>query len=175
MTNMTQPMSVLTSQATQEWYTPPHIIERARTLLGRIDLDPCSAELPQTWIKAREYHTLANPATKPWSGTVWLNPPFDDTARWVHNLETRFLAFSRPHERAVPEGLALVNSALGYKWYEELWINYAVCCLRERLCFVNEQGKTVGQAKKGQTIIYFGYRYSDFRDCFGDLGRILIP
>lgn len=175
MTNMTQPMSVLTSQTTQEWYTPPYIIERARSLLGTIDLDPCSAELPQTWIKATTYYTLDRPAKKPWSGRVWLNPPFDDTKPWIENLEKRFLEVRNNRHLAVSEALALVNSALGYKWYEELWINYAVCCLRDRLCFVNEQGKTVGQAKKGQTIVYFGYRYSDFRDCFGDLGRILIP
>jgi len=166
---MQQPMQVLTSQATQEWYTPPHIIERARTLLGQIDLDPCTAELPQTWIKATTYYTLNKPATGPWYGKVWLNPPFDDAASWINNLEKRFLS------AGVTEAVAIVNSALGYKWYEELWRNFPVCCLRERLCFVNEQGKTGGQAKKGQTIVYMGYNYRAFQDYFSDLGRILIP
>jgi hypothetical protein len=170
MTTMSQPMQVLTSQSTQEWYTPHDIIERARVVLGTIDLDPASAELPQTWIKATEYHTLAKPAIKPWCGNVWLNPPFDNAASWVENLEKRYHA-----QRAVPKALALVNSALGYRWYEKFWVHYPVVCLRDRLYFINEHGQTIGQAKKGQTVIYFGDNYRLFKDTFGDLGRFLLP
>ncbi len=49
---MSQPMSILTSQGTIEWYTPPDIIERARALLGAIDLDPASSDTAQHWIQA---------------------------------------------------------------------------------------------------------------------------
>lgn len=166
---MQQAMQVLTSQATQEWYTPPHIIDRARHCLGTIDLDPCTSELAQTWIKAERYHTLVKRATLPWHGTVWLNPPFDDAAAWVTNLINRYQC------GAVPSALMLVNSALGYKWYEELWRYAPVVCLRDRLAFINDQGISAGMAKKGQTIVYLGSDNRRFIDTFGDLGRILLP
>lgn len=171
MTTMSQPMQMFTSQVTQEWYTPPDIIERARSVLGTIDLDPCSAELPQTWIKASTYYTLQKPAQTPWCGNVWLNPPFDNAAPWLENLEKRYHA-----RRAVPQAIALVNSALGYKWFEDIWYQYPVICLRDRLHFIDEWGvRAKAAAKKGQTVIYLGNNYTGFIDAFGDLGRILLP
>ena len=167
---MKQAMSVLTSQATSEWYTPLHIIDRARKCMGDIDLDPASADMPQQWIKAWHYHTIDNPATKPWQGRVWLNPPFDDATKWVENLIQRYA------KGDVEQAVLLVNSALGYKWYEELWRLVPVVCLRNRVCFIDANGiQSKTSAKKGQTIAYFGQSYSRFIDCFYDLGRVFLP
>lgn len=89
MNAMSQAMQVLTSRGTTEWYTPPYIIEMARQVLGTIDLDPASSDLPQTWIKAARYYTKDDDAlTMAWdrAETVWLNPPFEDTPKWVKRL-----------------------------------------------------------------------------------------
>lgn len=167
---MNQPMSVLTSQATQDRYTPPNIINRARKCMGDIDLDPASADMPQRWIQAWYYHTLERPATKPWFGRVWLNPPFNDATKWVDNLVQRYTCGD------IEQAVLLVNSALGYKWFEELWRLVPVVCLRDRVCFIAANGvQSPTAAKKGQTIAYFGLNYRGFIDCFGDLGRLLIP
>lgn len=87
---MNQSMTVLTSTETVEWYTPPEIIERARQVLGGIDLDPASNDIAQRWIQASVYYTAATPLQAPWAGRVWLNPPFDDTPAWVNRLEREF-------------------------------------------------------------------------------------
>lgn len=166
---MTQPMAVLTSQGTVEWYTPPHIVERARAVLGDIDLDPASSDIAQQWIRARVYYTSATPLQAPWSGRVWLNPPFDDTPAWARRLEREYTRGD------VTAALLLVNSAPGYHWYEELWRSWPVVCLRERLCFVRSDGTAGGQAKKGQTIAYFGTDVRRFIEVFRDLGRIFLP
>ena len=166
---MNQSMSVLTSQATVEWYTPPAIIERARAVLGAIDLDPASADVPQQWIRAETYYTATTPLQAPYAGRVWLNPPFDDVPAWVGRLE-------REHTHgAVTAALLLVNSAPGYVWYEELWRRWPVVCLRERLRFVQASGIPGGQAKKAQTIAYLGQDVRRFIDGFHDLGRVLLP
>lgn len=168
--NMSQPMSVLTSRTTTEWYTPPHIIELARTLMGDIDLDPASAALPQTWIKATKYYTAVdNGLLHHWYGRIWLNAPFDNTAAWIDHLITEV---SMGH---IKEAVLLVNSNAGYKWYEDLWIGFPCCCLRERLRFINNLGVTDGQAKRAQTIVYIGQKLQQFEALFSPIGRTLYP
>ena len=166
---MNQAMQTLTSQATVEWYTPRDIIERARQCLGVIDLDPASNDTAQAWIQAGTYYTAETPLQAPWAGRVWLNPPFDDTPAWVARLEQ---AYTRGN---VTAALLLVNSAPGYVWWEELWRLRPVCMLRERLRFVQADGISGGQAKKGQTIAYYGHDYRAFVDVFSSLGRIILP
>jgi len=166
---MSQPMSILTSQGTIEWYTPPDIIERARSLLGGIDLDPASSDTAQQWIRATTYYTAETPAAQPWAGRVWLNPPFDDTPTWVDRLDSEYI------HGDVTAAILLVNSAPGYIWWENLWRRRPVCLLRERLCFWTPEGVAGGQAKKGTTIAYYGEDIRFFTEVFGDLGRIILP
>lgn len=171
--SQSQPMRVLTSRATTEWYTPPHIIELARAVLGEIDLDPASHRIPQEWIRANTFWTnepvLINPLNRGWFGKVWLNPPFDDSAAWCRKLEEEY------HAGQVKEALLLVNSNLGYKWFEQLWRAWPCCCLTERISFINESGKQFGQSKRGQTILYFGENIERFAEVFSPHGRILLP
>lgn len=170
MTTQSQAMQVLTSRNTVQWYTPPWAIELARSVLGTIDLDPASAALPQGWIKAGAYYTEQDDGRiQHWAGRAFLNPPFDDTAWWVRRM-------IREHTRGdVTEAIILVNSNLGYKWYEELWVHWPVCCVRERMRFVQEDGTEGGQAKRGQTFAYLGHNYRRFIEVFGSTGRIILP
>ena len=59
--------------ATDDWYTPPNIFDA----LGLIfDLDPCSPG-PAHWVPARKIYTKEDDGlVQPWSGTVFMNPPF---------------------------------------------------------------------------------------------------
>ena len=165
---MSQPMSILTSQGTIEWYTPPDIIERARALLGAIDLDPASSDVAQRWIQATTYYT-AESAQRPWAGRVWLNPPFDDTPAWVDRLDSEYI------HGDVTAAVLLVNSAPGYIWWEDLWRRRPICMLRERLSFWTPEGKEGGQAKKGTTIAYYGDDVATFRRTFSAIGRVILP
>lgn len=161
-------MAVLTSQATIEWYTPSWIVQVARATLGAIDLDPASSDKAQETIRATRYYTRADDGYwKPWSGRIWLNPPFDDTPRWVLRLGAAF------DDGDVTEALLLVNSAPGYNWWESLWRTYPVCMLRERVCFVREDGTVGGAAKKGTTIAYLGRNFSTFQSLWRPYGRII--
>ena len=166
---MSQAMETLTSRETVDWYTPPDIIERARSVLGTIDLDPASSDTAQQWIRATTYYTAETPAAQPWAGRVWLNPPFDDTPTWVDRLDSEYI------NGGVDAAILLVNSAPGYIWWENLWRRRPVCMLRDRLCFWTPGGVEGGQAKKGTTIAYYGEDIQFFTEAFGDLGRILLP
>ncbi len=168
---MSQPMQVLVSRDSIEWYTPREIIERVRAALGSITLDPASDPIPQTWIQAEHYFTQADDGLcRDWFGRVFLNPPYNgSSATWAAKLIDEYQA------RRVEQAIMLVNSAHGYKWYEQLWSAYPVCCVRERLRFIKPNGERGGQAKKAQTLVYFGQEIERFSKAFEDIGRILFP
>lgn len=59
-----------------EHFTPAHIVEAARVVLGRIDLDPASCAKAQKTVNATRYFSLPTDGlAQPWGGRVFLNPP----------------------------------------------------------------------------------------------------
>ncbi len=67
------------SNKSSEWYTPPEWIERVRTVLGGIDLDPTSSEEANETVRATRYYTKTLPGlreSEPWIGpNIFCNPP----------------------------------------------------------------------------------------------------
>jgi hypothetical protein len=64
------------SSKTNEHYTPIHVVDRARSLLGGIDLDPASCAEANMRISATRIYTEKEDGLRqPWSGRVFLNPP----------------------------------------------------------------------------------------------------
>lgn len=62
--------------ASFEHYTPVEVIEAARTVLGKIDLDPASCKQAQKLVKAGKWYGLpADGLAANWFGNVFLNPP----------------------------------------------------------------------------------------------------
>lgn len=170
MNQMSQPMQVLTSRSTVEWFTPPKYIELVREVLGGIDLDPASSLKAQEWIKADRFFTKETDGLiQFWRGRVFLNPPFDDTKKWVTKLVEQYdLGYTL-------KAIALINSNLGYRWYEELWRMYPVCLVKERIEFICSTGEKKGQAKRGQTFVYLGDNVEKFSEVFKKIGRIILP
>jgi hypothetical protein len=59
-----------------EWFTPSVYIEKARRVLGVIDLDPASCALAQETVQASHFLTVEDDGLmRMWLGNVWLNPP----------------------------------------------------------------------------------------------------
>lgn len=64
------------SSETNEHYTPVDVLERARRVLGYIDVDPASCAKANTLVRADTIYTIEDSGlTKQWHGNVWLNPP----------------------------------------------------------------------------------------------------
>lgn len=69
-------MNAKHSSKSVEHYSPPFIVEAARSVLGRIDLDPASCELANQTVRAERIFTREDDGlARQWFGRVFLNPP----------------------------------------------------------------------------------------------------
>lgn len=183
---MQQEMQVLTSYASVEWFTPPRYIDLVRYVFEDrgIELDPASHCVAQQWIQADRFWTkeddlVEKTLTRRWDAqTVFLNPPYgkengkSQQSEWSRVLRAKYEAGD------VYEAILLINSTHGYKWYEDLWIRFPVCFVRDRIRFIKEDGSVGGQAKRGQTFLLMHGEtrtFHRFVDAFSEIGRVILP
>ncbi|MBP0589299.1 adenine methyltransferase [Paraburkholderia sp. LEh10] len=139
-----------------EWYTPEWIFDE----LGiRFDMDPASPHDFETSVPANTKFTVfENGLMQPWSGRVWLNPPYGpDTPAWMR----RFIGHAN--------GIALVFSRTDALWCQEaLSTADATLFLAGRIGFIpgNENRHKKARAGAGSVMFAFG------DDCVEALRRL---
>lgn len=134
------------SNESDEWYTPSWIFQALST---EFDLDPCSPGVPPSNVPARAHLTkLENGLTAPWSGSVWLNPPFSSKDQW----------FERMRQHA--NGIALMPSRTDSKWLQSCVANaHGLLFLRGRLYFERPSDKMRGHGPPfGILFVAYGER-----------------
>lgn len=111
-------------QDSVEWYTPPAVFDA----LGlQFDLDPCAPPGGVPWVPAaRSYSIEDDGFAQPWTGRVWLNPPYGrETGRWVAKLGDH------------GDGVALVFARVDTAWGQAaMRAADAVCLVAGRLSFI---------------------------------------
>lgn len=154
-----------------EWYTPDHVLDVARLVLGGIDLDPATCEAAQARVQAGRYYTEAdNGLARPWHGRVWCNPPYGRKVidRWV----ARFANAWDCGEMAA--GLLLVPARVDTQWWQCV-AHLPWCAWEGRLRFV-EPSEGEGTPPPGATfasaLIYAGPDVDRFVRFAGAKGRI---
>lgn len=124
-------MSLSSHQSTRmksdTWLTPPRLLAQ----LGEFDLDPCTPpEMP--WPTAKRRYTQADDGlSQPWTGRVWLNPPFGSEAiKWMRKMA------------AHGDGIALLHARTETRmFFETVWGRAdAVCFLPGRPRFHHADG-----------------------------------
>lgn len=137
-----------------EWYTPAPFIEAARKVLENIDLDPASSELANKTVQATRYFTKEmNGLELPWSGTIWLNPPY------AGDLIGLFAAKMRNEWRAhnISAAIVLVNNATETGWFADfIACASAIVFPQSRIKFIDIEGNATGAPLQGQAFIYIG-------------------
>lgn len=155
-----------------EWYTPARYVELARRVLGTIDVDPASNDIAQQTVCAAKYYTAeTNGLDKPWSGKVWMNPPFS------RNLIGRFIdkIIEEYQSGRCTEAIVLTHNSTDTKWAASLFENAAALCFtRGRVRFVSPKGKFAAPAM-GQLFSYFGWRPDRFTSVFREVGHVVTP
>lgn len=107
-----------------EWYTPKWVFDE----LGiGFDLDPCSPHDFESFVPARRKLTVFDDGlSSPWSGRVWLNPPYGrSTGQWMQRM------------CAHRNGIALVFSRTDASWFQQALLTAdAVLFMQGRMAFV---------------------------------------
>lgn len=107
-----------------EWFTPPWVFSELQI---SFDLDPASPVDYMTFVPAIHKLTIKeNGLTAPWSGCVWLNPPYGaQTGGWMRRF--------REHGH----GIAMVFSRTDANWFQQmLCAADAVLFLSGRVAFI---------------------------------------
>lgn len=91
-----------------DFLTPPELVEA----MGSFDLDPCSSHRQIRPLAKAEYRFPEdNGLLLPWSGTVFVNPPFSELQAWIG----RFILHGN--------GVLLVPARIEVGWFWRLWHN----------------------------------------------------
>ena len=158
-----------------EWYTPVHIIEAARAVMGGIDLDPASSEAANRIVRAEHFYSRADNGLRPdrpWWGRIWLGPPFGQP----HITRFAERAVLEVESGAVQQLLWLSNNATETAW-AQLLLSAAqtACFLAARLSFLNETLRPVGSPLQGQMVLALGAVDIDlFKAEFGVWGACFV-
>jgi hypothetical protein len=151
-----------------ERYTPPEYIEAAREVLGEIDLDPATCELPQEWIKAAEVFTIkTNGLSREWHGRVWLNPPYHRLLmpKFINKLVGEIDA------GRVTAAILLTNNYTDTdSFLTAANACSSLCFTHVRIDFLTPANKLMGAPTQGQVFFYYGKDVQRFEDVFCRIG-----
>jgi ParB family chromosome partitioning protein len=151
-----------------EWWTPPEYIERARAVLGEIDLDPATCAEAQEIVRATRTFTKADDGLRhEWRGRVFLNPTY------AHPVIEHFIDKLTTEYRA---GRTTAAIMLTHNYTDTAWFHRAeavaelICFTSGRVAFV--RGDEIAAPAQGQAFFYFGRAASVFRDLFSEIGFV---
>ena len=140
----------LSAGRTDEHYTPPEVF----AALGcQFDLDPCQPDEGRAFISvpADNFYTRAdNGLTQPWSGFVWLNPPFGGRNGIVPWLQ-KFLDHGN--------GIALANALTSCGWFHDFAPQMdAILFPKGKTKFVRPDGEIGKSPQNGIVLMGLGKR-----------------
>lgn len=171
---------------TDVWYTPHHVIERAREVLGGFDLDPASNAFGNTRVQAARYIDEAeNGLTADWGDAkrVFLNPPGGKlngkslpALFWRKLMEHVAWRDMRPEFIWIGFSLEQLRVSQGPTVHPfHSMGEFPLCIPEKRLRFVDADGKVQTRPTHSNLIVYNGPKFQLFKKMFGDLGTIIHP
>lgn len=155
-----------------ERYTPSYYIEKARDVLGTIDLDPATSDLAQQTVQAEQYFTAEDDGLgRDWHGRVWLNPPYH---RELAPLFIKKLLDELEAGR-VTEAIVLTNNSTDTEWFRSAaLVCDAICFTAGRIHFEVPNAQPV-LPTQGQAFFYFGPNLMRFIGVFEPVGICMSP
>ena len=140
--------------------------------MGSIDCDPASSAEANKTIKASVYYTKEQDGLhKPWTGNVWLNPPYAPPI--LGQFITKLMEERDGGE--IREACVLVNNATETEWCHSLWLDAtAVFFPKGRIRFLDPEGNP-GAPLQGQLLCYFGDNGHRLYELCHEWGKVWFP
>ena len=189
------------SHITHDWLTPKEFLPYINTLLGEIDLDPCSTyDANVQFLKAKKIYTLKEDGLNiedPWTGKTYLFPPTfgrcsfskkRGTWRWSvraagNSKAPSIIWFKRLVRewklRNIPEALFFTTYPEMMRICPEMW-DYPVCIPEDKANLIHGEGLfTLKTPISWGYFIYlpelkYGFDQTDkFRDIFSNIGKVI--
>lgn len=150
---------------TDDWYTPAYIFEAMGV---RFDLDVASPPSGPLHVPANKF--IAPPRdglNEPWTGFVWMNPPFGH-----QSTKRAWLARFFDHG----SGVALLPDRTSAPWWQEAAPRAsAVLFVSPKVKFIRPDGSRGEQPGTGTTLLSTGERGAEALMRARDLGALFRP
>ena len=156
-------MPVYEGEEEDERLTPQKYITSARKVLGKWITDPAASRFKDISKHGSfNYYKPDNGLSKTWGiSTIWLFPPYYDTARFVKKLL----------DGETNHAIVLVNNETESKWFKDLWNRAnAVVFNTGKIQFEIPEGTSYTGPDCGQVFFYIGYHPDAFIDEFSKYG-----
>jgi hypothetical protein len=172
----THKLAYLSSES-DEWNTPPLILDAAREVFGgTIDTDPASNFEAQKFVQASVWYSKAQNGLRtdlPWSGSVWMNPPYGIGDTSAGPFVRRLLSELRSGN--VREAITNLNvSSTTTNWFSPIWNIAALHLIYQgRPDYWRAGDEGASGPNKGTIFSYFGDSEDRFVQIFGPMGHLL--
>jgi phage N-6-adenine-methyltransferase len=167
-TTATNRPHVANNTGDNEWYSPQHIVDAARRVMGQIELDPASSEEANSVVLADKIYTATDSGlNKKWEGNVFLNPPYESAliGKFIDKLVESIEA------KDVQEAVVLVNNATETKWFQLIaTVSNFICFPAGRVKFWHPRKEST--PLQGQAILYYGKNQEGFCEEFSPIGIV---
>lgn len=161
------------------WGTPSDIVERARNVMGSIDLDPCSSTDFNEVVKAKTYYSLddrnEDGLKLPWFGNVFCNPPGGLVKEFWQRATTICHADTAIQDTESVSKLFWVGfsveqlGVLAHERYHPM--DFSFCILRKRVSFTRHDGYK-GSPSHANYVCAINADHAKFTEQFSPLGRV---
>ena len=133
-----------------EWWTPAGVVQIAHDVMGGIDLDPMSCAEANNIVRAARWVGVEEDGyTVPWTGRVWLNPPYSRG-----NMDRVMAKLLRGFPE---ETMLLANIDTSTRWAQTaLAVFDLVLFFDTRIAFVPGAHQATSTAKRPQALFYRG-------------------
>jgi phage N-6-adenine-methyltransferase len=156
------------NKSSDNWYTPPHIVELVVQVLGKIDLDPC-AEVGCRIPASTHYTCIDNGLTRTWHGRVFLNPPYSRPGKWITKLSEEITV------GRVKSAIALVPASTDTGWLSPVLATQPVCFWKGRIKFLDTNYEPKLPARQSHCLVYWGSQNERFKEVFDAYGVVQLP
>lgn len=130
-----------TPGGSDEWYTPPEVFD---ALGCTFDLDVAApGDFSLCRVPAKNY-IFAHSLKYPWSGFVWMNPPFGGRNALAPGL-TKFFDHG--------DGIALTPDRTSAPWFMDAWRRADLVLFTRKLRFIRPDG-TAGKSPSNGTALW---------------------